>query len=92
MCKDAGVGVLAAHVSLCTLCANPRPLRCLQLRTPANGDKEAPKTFTFDQVYDWNSQQAAVFDITAKPIVEACMDGYNGAARQGRQPCGVVGA
>ncbi|WIA28846.1 hypothetical protein OEZ86_011372 [Tetradesmus obliquus] len=40
--------------------------------------EEPPKTFTFDQVYDWNSEQATIFEITAKPIVDACMDGYNG--------------
>jgi len=50
----------------------------LQLRNPGNSDKEPPKTFTFDQVYDWNSRQESIFDITAKPIVNACMDGYNG--------------
>lgn len=30
------------------------------------------------QVYDWDSQQATIFDITARPIIDACMDGYNG--------------
>eukprot|EP00882_Tetradesmus_deserticola_P032935 GHRQ01037580.1.p2 GENE.GHRQ01037580.1~~GHRQ01037580.1.p2 ORF type:complete len:137 (+),score=18.79 GHRQ01037580.1:511-921(+) len=40
--------------------------------------EEPPKTFTFDQVYDWNSEQATIFEITAKPIIDACMDGYNG--------------
>jgi hypothetical protein len=30
------------------------------------------------QVYDWNSEQATIFEITAKPIIDACMDGYNG--------------
>jgi kinesin family protein 3/17 len=29
-------------------------------------------------VYDWNSEQATIFEITAKPIIDACMDGYNG--------------
>jgi hypothetical protein len=29
-------------------------------------------------VYDWDSQQATIFDITARPIIDACMDGYNG--------------
>ncbi len=50
----------------------------LQLRNPGTSDKEPPKTFSFDQVYDWNSRQDTIFDITAKPIIDACMDGYNG--------------
>lgn len=52
----------------------------MQLRNPGTSDKEPPKTFTFDQVYDWNSRQDTIFDITAKPIVDACVDGYNGEA------------
>jgi kinesin family protein 3/17 len=50
----------------------------LQLRNPGISDREPSKTFTFDQVYDWNSRQDTIFEITAKPIVDACMDGYNG--------------
>lgn len=30
------------------------------------------------QVYDWNSNQKEIFDITARPIIDAVMDGYNG--------------
>lgn len=52
---------------------------CPQLRNPGTSDREPPKAFTFDQVYDWGSRQDTIFDITAKPIVDACMDGYNGA-------------
>jgi kinesin family protein 3/17 len=52
----------------------------LQLRNPGTSDREPPKTFTFDQVYDWNSRQDTIFDITAKPIIDACMDGYNGTS------------
>lgn len=58
----------------------PGVLVVLQLRNPGTSDKEPPKTFTFDQVYDWNSRQDTIFDITAKPIIDACMDGYNGTA------------
>ena len=39
---------------------------------------EPAKTFTYDQVYDWNSQQLELFSITAKPIVDSVMAGYNG--------------
>lgn len=40
--------------------------------------KDAPKQFTFDTVYDWNSTQRAVYDGTAFPIVESVLAGYNG--------------
>lgn len=30
------------------------------------------------QVYDWNSKQIEIFDITARPIVDSVMEGYNG--------------
>jgi kinesin family protein 3/17 len=36
------------------------------------------QTFTFDAVYDWNSNQAQIYEETAKPIVESVMQGYNG--------------
>ncbi|GAX77721.1 hypothetical protein CEUSTIGMA_g5164.t1 [Chlamydomonas eustigma] len=42
------------------------------------GDGEAPKSFTFDQVYDWNSTQLDIFDITARPLIDSAMEGYNG--------------
>lgn len=51
-----------------------------QIRNPKGLDSEAPKAFTFDQVYDWNSTQSEIFDITARTIVDAAMDGYNGKA------------
>jgi len=44
---------------------------------PENQD-QAPMSFTFDQVYDWNTTQREIFDITAAPIVTSVMDGYNG--------------
>eukprot|EP00892_Ulva_mutabilis_P004653 jgi/Ulvmu1/255/UM001_0259.1 len=45
---------------------------------PKAGTEEPAKTFTYDQVYDWNSQQLELFSITAKPIVDSVMAGYNG--------------
>ena len=39
---------------------------------------EIPKVFTFDSVYDWNSEQENVFTDTAWPIIQNVMDGYNG--------------
>mgnify|MGYP002630466765 CR=1 FL=1 len=39
---------------------------------------DIPKVFTFDSVYDWNSEQENVFTDTAWPIIQNVMDGYNG--------------
>ncbi|KIZ06247.1 kinesin family member 3B [Monoraphidium neglectum] len=48
------------------------------LRNSKADGGEAPKMFTFDQVYDWDSNQKEIFEITARPIIDAVMDGYNG--------------
>jgi hypothetical protein len=34
--------------------------------------------YTFDQVYDWNTRQRDLYDITARPIVDSTLEGYNG--------------
>jgi kinesin family protein 3/17 len=43
---------------------------------------EAPnkptQTFTFDQVYDQETSQLEIFRISAQPIVESVLNGYNG--------------
>lgn len=49
----------------------------VEVRKP-NAPKEAPKSFTFDSVFDWNSTQRSVYDGTAFPIVESVLGGYNG--------------
>ena len=36
------------------------------------------KSFTFDSVYDANSEQRAVYDETAYPLVESVLAGFNG--------------
>lgn len=46
--------------------------------TPAHPFYAAPAPRT--QVYDTSSSQTEIFDITARPIIDAVMDGYNGAA------------
>lgn len=40
--------------------------------------EDIPKVFTFDSVYDWNSEQEAVFAETAYTICENVIQGYNG--------------
>ena len=42
------------------------------------GGDDAPKNFTFDNVYDWNCKQIDIFTDCAFPIVNNILEGYNG--------------
>jgi kinesin family member 3A len=50
----------------------------VQINNPRAVASDPPKLFTYDQVYDWNSEQYEIFSVTARPIVESVMSGYNG--------------
>ncbi|XP_040261690.1 kinesin-like protein KIF3A isoform X1 [Bufo bufo] len=39
---------------------------------------EPPKTFTFDTVFGTDSNQLDVYNLTARPIVDSVLEGYNG--------------
>ncbi|KAJ3588040.1 hypothetical protein NHX12_011634, partial [Muraenolepis orangiensis] len=39
---------------------------------------EPPKTFTFDTVFGQESKQLDVYNLTARPIVDSVLEGYNG--------------
>lgn len=58
----------------CVVEMNPNKGEILLRSTP----EDVPKQFTFDCVYDWNSQQENVFAETAYPIIENVLEGYNG--------------
>lgn len=38
----------------------------------------ATHVFSFDHVYDDDASQSEVFETTARPVVESCLEGYNG--------------
>jgi kinesin family protein 3/17 len=42
------------------------------------GQGDPPKTFTFDNVFDWTSTQNEVYSMTARDIVDGVLQGYNG--------------
>ena len=47
------------------------------------------KAFSFDAVYDWTSNQRAVYDESAFPLVESVLEGYNGTIfAYGQTGCG----
>ncbi|KAG7499056.1 kinesin KIF3B [Solea senegalensis] len=41
-------------------------------------DSELPKVFTFDSVYDWNSNQMGLYNETIRPLVDSVLLGFNG--------------
>uniref|UniRef100_A0A8C3AQ01 Kinesin-like protein n=1 Tax=Cyclopterus lumpus TaxID=8103 RepID=A0A8C3AQ01_CYCLU len=45
-----------------------------KLETP----HEPPKTFTFDTVFGPDSKQLDVYNLTARPIIDSVLEGYNG--------------
>ncbi|XP_035266186.1 kinesin-like protein KIF3A isoform X2 [Anguilla anguilla] len=45
-----------------------------KLETP----NEPPKTFTFDTVFGPESKQLDVYNLTARPIIDSVLEGYNG--------------
>jgi len=48
------------------------------IKNPKPDAIENQKTFTFDLVYDWTSEQEQIYQDTSYPIVESVLDGYNG--------------
>lgn len=44
----------------------------------SKADNEAPKSFRFDAVFDWESTQQEVYENTAAGIVNSSLEGYNG--------------
>ena len=43
-----------------------------------NAEKEQPKQFTFDSTYGPDCTQKQIYDITASPIVDSVLHGFNG--------------
>ncbi|CAB1324985.1 unnamed protein product [Coregonus sp. 'balchen'] len=48
-----------------------------KLETP----HEPPKTFTFDTVFGPDSKQLDVYNLTARPIIDSVLEGYNGTGK-----------
>ena len=42
------------------------------------GGDEAPKHFTFDDVYDFKCTQKEIYENCASPIIDNILEGYNG--------------
>lgn len=60
------------------LCANFDPDGKTVSITSSSEQTGAPPKFTFDAVFPSDSQQVAVYDFSARPIVESVLEGFNG--------------
>ncbi|CAF3201396.1 unnamed protein product [Rotaria socialis] len=50
----------------------------IDVRPPHNANDDGGKTFTFDYVFGPNSKQVDIYNLVARPIVDAVLEGYNG--------------
>ena len=50
----------------------------ISVRNPAANSAEPPKTYTFDHVFGDDSKQLDIYNLIARPIVEAVLEGFNG--------------
>jgi kinesin family protein 3/17 len=50
----------------------------INVQAPHNAHDVAPKDYTFDYVFGPNSKQVDIYNLVARPIVEAVLEGYNG--------------
>ena len=50
----------------------------MEIRSPLHGNDDASKAFTFDYVFGPNSKQVDIYNLVARPIVDAVLEGYNG--------------
>ena len=46
--------------------------------TPPSSKPEKQRTFVFDSVFDFDSQQLDIYNETARPIADSVLEGYNG--------------
>lgn len=50
----------------------------IDVRATQNTSDDAAKGYTFDYVFGPNSKQVDVYNLVARPIVDAVLEGYNG--------------
>ncbi len=50
----------------------------IDVRPLHNTNDDTTKTFTFDYVFGPNSKQVDIYNLVARPIVDAVLEGYNG--------------
>ena len=50
----------------------------VQIHKPVAVEEESPKIFTFDAVFDWNSEQRELYEEIFHPLVDSVLEGFNG--------------
>ncbi|XP_041365855.1 kinesin-like protein KIF3B [Gigantopelta aegis] len=50
----------------------------IDVKNPKGLSAEAPKTFTFDSVFDWDSKQRDLYDDIFYGLVDSVLEGFNG--------------
>jgi hypothetical protein len=64
-------------------------LNQIAIRNPEN-DEAPPKVFTFDSVYDGNTQQRAFYEESCFGLIESVLEGFNGTIfAYGQTGCGL---
>ena len=48
------------------------------VKNPKSDEREPPKNFTFDHVFDENVAQKFIYDSCMCQVVQACLEGFNG--------------
>lgn len=48
------------------------------MRNPNGSLDEPPKTYSFDHVFGDDAKQLDIYNLIARPIVDAVLEGYNG--------------
>ena len=48
------------------------------VKNPKADERESPKHFTFDHVFDENATQKFIYDSCMSAVVDACLEGFNG--------------
>lgn len=50
----------------------------ISVRNPNGSADEPPKSYTFDHVFGDDAKQLDIYNLIARPIVDAVLEGYNG--------------
>ena len=65
-------------------------LNQISIRNPDNTEAP-PKVFTFDSVYDGNTQQRAFYEESCFGLIESVLEGFNGTIfAYGQTGCGMI--
>jgi hypothetical protein len=50
----------------------------ISIRNPNGNSMEPPKIYTFDHVFGDDANQLNIYNLIARPIVDAAIEGFNG--------------